>query len=169
MPGGTAGETAAASWMCGRTRSSQPVCRCPIPPRIYRDQLWLLDSGTGHFGRIHRTTGAFEPITFCPGYLRGLTFSGDYAIVGLSQCRESRTFQGLALDDNLKSRDAEPQSGVCVIDLKSGNLVHWLWLHGVVRELYDVVVLPGARRPTVVGFKTDEIRRTITIGSRGSL
>lgn len=136
----------------------------PHSPRVYRDQLWLLDSGTGHFGRVDRASGQFEPLTFCPGYLRGLTFVGDYAVVGLSQCRENRTFQGLALDDNLKSHDAEAHCGLCVIDLRTGDLVHWLWLHGIVRELYDVVVLPGVRRPSALGFKTDEIRRTITIG-----
>jgi uncharacterized protein (TIGR03032 family) len=136
----------------------------PHSPRVYRDQLWLLDSGTGHFGRVDRDTGQFEPLTFCPGYLRGLSFIGDFAVVGLSQCRENRTFQGLALDDNLKSHDAEAHCGLCVIDLRSGDLVHWLWLQGIVRELYDVVVLSGVRRPSALGFKTDEIRRTISIG-----
>ena len=62
----------------------------PHSPRVYRNQLWLLDSGTGHFGRVDRDTGKFEPLTFCPGYLRGLSFIGDYAVVGLSQCRENR-------------------------------------------------------------------------------
>lgn len=136
----------------------------PHSPRIYRDQLWLLDSGTGHFGRVDRSTGHFEPLTFCPGYLRGLSFVGDYAVVGLSVCRENRTFQGLALDENLKAHDAEAHCGLCVIDLRSGDLVHWLWLEGIVRELYDVVILPGVRRPSALGFKTDEIRRTISIG-----
>ena len=136
----------------------------PHSPRVYRDQLWLLNSGTGHFGRVDRNTGRFEPLTFCPGYLRGLSFLGDYAMVGLSQCRENRTFQGLELDDNLKSHDAEAHCGLCVIDLRTGDLVHWLWLQGIVRELYDVVVLPGVRRPSALGFKTDEIRRTISIG-----
>lgn len=136
----------------------------PHSPRVYRDQLWLLDSGTGHFGRVDRSMGKFEPLTFCPGYLRGLNFIGDYAVVGLSQCRENRTFQGLALDENLKKHDAEAHCGLCVIDLRTGDLVHWLWLQGIVRELYDVVVLPGVRRPSALGFKTDEIRRTITIG-----
>jgi len=138
----------------------------PHSPRVYRDQLYLLNSGTGHFGKIDRATGKFEPIAFCPGYLRGLNFVEDYAIVGLSQCRQNRTFSGLALDDNLKKHDAEPHCGVCVIDLRSGDLVHWLWLKGVVNELYDVVALPGVRRPSALGFKTDEIRRTITIGQR---
>lgn len=137
----------------------------PHSPRLYRDQLWLCDSGTGHFGRVDRTTGEFEPLTFCPGYMRGLSFIGDYAVIGLSQCRENRTFQGLALDDNLKKNDAEAHCGLCVIDLRSGDLVHWLWLNGIVRELYDVVVLPGVQRPSALGFKTDEIRRTITIGN----
>lgn len=136
----------------------------PHSPRVYRDQLWLLDSGTGYFGRVDRSNGRFEPLTFCPGFLRGLSFVGDHAVVSLSLCRENRTFQGLALDDNLRSRDAEAHCGLCVIDLKTGDLVHWLWLHGVVRELYDVVVLPGVRRPSALGFKTDEIRRTLSIG-----
>jgi hypothetical protein len=34
----------------------------------------------------------------------------------------------------------------------------------MVEELYDVITLPGIRRPMALGFKTDEIRRTITIG-----
>ena len=110
--------------------------------------------------------GRDEPFTFCPGYLRGLSFVGGYAVVGLSQCRENRTFQGLELDDNLKSHDAEAHRGLCVIDLRTGDLVDWLWLQGVVRELYDVVVLPALRRASALGFKSDEIRRTIIIGPR---
>ena len=136
----------------------------PHSPRVYRDQLWLLDSGTGQFGRVDRATGQFEPLTFCPGYLRGLSFVGDYAVVGLSQCRENRTFQGLELGDNLKSHDAEAHCRLCVIDLRTGDFVDWLWLQGVVREIYDVVALPAVRRPSALGFKSNGIRRTITIG-----
>ena len=135
----------------------------PHSPRVHRDQLWLLNSGTGHFGRVDRSTGRFEPLTFCPGYSRGLSFFGDFAVVGLSVCRENRTFQGLDLEASLCTHDAEAHCGLCVIDLRSGDLVHWLWLTGVVQELYDVVVLPGVRRPSALGFKTDEIRRTLSV------
>src|SRR5262245_32548364 len=69
----------------------------PHSPRVYRDELWLLNAGTGYFGRIDRRTGRFEPLTFCTGFLRGLSFIGDYAVVATSQQRENRTFQGLAL------------------------------------------------------------------------
>jgi hypothetical protein len=52
---------------------------------------------------------------------------------------------------------------VQVIDLRSGDAVHWLRIEGVVDELYDVVALPGVRRPMALGFKTDEIRRVLSI------
>jgi len=37
------------------------------------------------------------------------------------------------------------------------------------KELYDVVVLAGVRRPMAYGFKTDEIRRTLKVGEYGAL
>ena len=136
----------------------------PHSPRVYRDKLWVLDSGTGYFGYVDRKRGRFEPVTFCPGYIRGLSFVGDFAVVGLSLNRENKTFQGLALEDNLRKKKAEPRCGLQVIDLRSGDVVHWLRIEGVVRELYDVSILPGVRRPMALGFKTDEIRRVVSVG-----
>jgi len=108
-------------------------------------------------------SGRFVPLTFCAGYLRGLTFHGDFALVGLSKPRHNCTFSGLALDQQLKTRQAEARCGVQVIDLRSGDAVHWLRFEGVVDELYDVVALPRVRRPMALGFKTDEIRRVVSI------
>lgn len=137
----------------------------PHSPRCYQDQLWLLNSGTGYFGRVDLKQGRFEPITFCPGYLRGLAFVGDYAIAGLSKMRGNKTFSGLALDDNLQAKDVEARCGLQVIHLRSGDVVHWMRIEGLVEELYDVAVLPGVRQPMALGFKSDEIRRMITIGT----
>ena len=139
----------------------------PHSPRLYRGRLWLLDSGSGFFGWVDLACGKFESVAFCPGYLRGLAFVGDYAVVGLSQCRENRTFSGLALDENLAARAAEQRCGLCVIDLRSGDMVHWVRLEGIVRELYDVVVLPGVTRPKALGFKTDEIQRNVWFEEAG--
>jgi hypothetical protein len=36
-------------------------------------------------------------------------------------------------------------------------------IEGVVRELFDVAVLPGVRNPAVIGFVSDEIQRVISI------
>jgi len=136
----------------------------PHSPRVYRDKLWLHNSGTGYFGYADLKAGKFEPVAFCPGYLRGLSFIGDFAVVGLSKPRKDKTFTGLPLDDNLAQFKAEPRCGIYVIDLRSGDIVHWIRLEGVVQELYDVVMVPGSRRPMAIGFVSDEIRRMITIG-----
>ncbi|WP_442506619.1 TIGR03032 family protein [Novipirellula sp. SH528] len=141
----------------------------PHSPRVYRDKLWVLNSGTGHFGFIDLSAGRFEAVAFCPGYLRGLSFHGDYAIVGLSKPRENKTFSGLELDINLQAGDAEARCGLQVIDLKSGDVVHWIRVEGVVTELYDVVALANVLRPQALGFKTDEIRRVLRLGLEQSL
>jgi hypothetical protein len=50
-----------------------------------------------------------------------------------------------------------------VIDLRTGDDVHWFRIEGMVDELYNVVALSGVRCPMALGFKTDEIRRVIGI------
>lgn len=141
----------------------------PHSPRYYRGRLWLLDSGRGYFGYADLSAGRFEPVAFCPGYMRGLAFVGDFAVVGLSLARHNKTFQGLRLDEELARREVAARCGVQVIDLRSGDVVHSLRIEGVVEELYDVVALPGVRRPMALGFKSDEIRRTLSVGEPGSL
>ena len=141
----------------------------PHSPRVYRDRLWVLNSGTGHFGFIDRDKGTFESVAFCPGYQRGLSFHGDYAIIGLSKQRENRTFSGLDLDRNLEKAQVDPRCGLHVIDLRTGDAVHWVRIEGVVSELYDVVALPGVRQPQALGFRTDEIRRVLRVGEERSL
>lgn len=135
----------------------------PHSPRWHKNKLWLLNSGTGEFGYVDLTSGYFEPVCFCPGYMRGLSFHGDYALIGLSKPRYERTFSGLPLDERLQSRNAEARCGIQIIDLRTGDAVHWVRMEGVINELYDVVVLSDVRRPMVLGFKTDEIRRILSI------
>ncbi len=137
----------------------------PHSPRVHQGKLWLLDSGSGDFGYADFERGRFEPVAFCPGYARGLAFIGDFAVVGLSKQRENRTFSGLALDERLREKNIEARCQLQMIDLKRGDVVHSLRIEGVVSELYDVVVLPGVRRPTALGFKSDEIRRVISVGT----
>jgi uncharacterized protein (TIGR03032 family) len=136
----------------------------PHSPRFYRGKIWLLNSGAGYFGSLHPTTGAFEPLALCPGYLRGLAFSGDYAIMGTSRPRGDKTFGGLAINETLAAKGADPRCGLHVIDLRTGDCIEWLRIEGQVSELYDVAVLPGVTRPMALGFKSDEIERLISIG-----
>jgi uncharacterized protein (TIGR03032 family) len=147
-------------------RSNDIVCEglsMPHSPRLHAGRLWVLNSGTGEIGFVDLKGARFEPVAFCPGYARGLAFSGNSAIVGLSQPRGNRAFQGLAIDAGLSSRSAAPRCGLVVIDLASGDTVAWVRLEGVVHELYDVIFLPDVRCPVAIGFKTDEILRVISI------
>jgi uncharacterized protein (TIGR03032 family) len=141
----------------------------PHSPRWHRGRLWLHDSGTGRFGFVDLEAGRFDPLAFCPGYLRGLAFVGDYAVVGLSQPRRDHTFGGLALDEELARRGAQARCGLLVIDTRSGDAAHWLRVEGLVRELYDVAVLPGVGRPMALGFKSDEIQRIVAVGEPQAL
>jgi uncharacterized protein (TIGR03032 family) len=137
----------------------------PHSPRIYRDRLWLLNSGTGELGWIEPGTGGgagkFHPLAFCPGFVRGLAFHGNYAFVGLSKPRYQR-FEGLALDRKLADADSEPWCGVQVVDLDSGAVAHWFRLDGAVSELYDLAVVLGVTRPMSLGFASNEILGLIT-------
>lgn len=135
----------------------------PHSPRWHQNQLWVLNSGTGELGKVNLDQGEFEPITFCPGYLRGFVLHDNYAIVGLSEPRDNKTFQGLPLNEQLNVRQESPRCGLLIIDITTGNIVHSLQLEGIIKELYDVAILPGIRRPKAIGFRSDEIRRIITI------
>lgn len=152
--------------------SGEIVCRglsMPHSPRWHQNRLWILNSGTGELGHVNLDTGKFEPVAFCPGYLRGLAFHGPFAILTLSKPRHV-SFTGLELDDRLKQRGAEPQCGLQVVDLRSGTIAHWVRLDGtLVTELYDVVPLPGVRQPMAVGFKTNEIERLLLVDEPGKL
>lgn len=135
----------------------------PHSPRWHNGKLWLLNAGTGEFGFIEPETGAFIAVTFCPGFLRGMAFHANHAIVAMSGPRDERLFAGLALDDRLKAERVSARCGIQVIDLTTGSVVQWMELSGMVSELYDVAVLPGVRRPMLVGFKTPEIEQLLSV------
>ena len=135
----------------------------PHSPRWHQGRLWLLNSGAGEFGYVDLKTGGFEPVAFCPGYLRGLSFHGEFALVGLSRPRHNRSFEGLALQKKLEEKNVKARCGLQVINLKSGDIVHELRIDGVIEELYDVCVLPGVKRPMAIGFMKVEIRHTLSL------
>jgi uncharacterized protein (TIGR03032 family) len=133
----------------------------PHSPRLHDGKLWLLNSGTGDIGWVE--DGKFNPLTFCPGYARGLTFADHYAIVGISRARENHTFAGLALEDALRAHDVDARTGLLVIDTRNGAVVEWVRIEGYIDELFDVAFLPGVRNPMAVGIKGTEINRLISI------
>jgi len=137
----------------------------PHSPRLLDGTLWVLNSGTGFLGIVDPDNGAFEPVTFLPGYARGMTFVGNrYAVIGLSLPRNSKTFSGLPLEDALTARKTVARCGLVIVDLQTGDITDWLRIESnVVDELYDVVALPDVQRPSCIGFQSDEIRRVLRV------
>ena len=136
----------------------------PHSPRMYKDELWLLNSGTGELGVVKfdkKGKGKFEPRVFCPGFLRGLSFVDGMAFVGLSKPRYKR-FEGLMLDKKLRDADSEPWCGVQIIDLSKGSCVDWFRIDGAVGEVYDVEIIPNSVCPMAVAPNSDEVRNLVT-------
>ena len=136
----------------------------PHSPRWANGKLWVLNAGTGHLGYVDFETKSFVPLTFVPGFLRGLSIVGNVAAVGLSKPRNQR-FEGLQLDEELKKRDADPWCGVQIVSLTNGDVLNWIRFEGDVTELFDISFLPNVRNPMLVGQRTPEIRELITFES----
>ena len=134
----------------------------PHSPRLANGSLWVLDSGRGYLCRVEPNTGKLEQVTFCPGFLRGLSFWGRYALIGASLPRDG-TFQGLELEKTIKARDGEPRCGAFIVDTHNGDILHWIRFEGAVRELFDVSFIPGVGAPMSVGLGSPEMRTLITI------
>jgi len=132
----------------------------PHSPCVAGDQLYVLDSGRGRIVRVDPATGDKTDIAFCPGFLRGLAIHDGHAIVTVSKPRNG-TFEGLLLDGELKSRDADPWCGVMIINLANGDIVEWIRLEGHIVELFDVAAMPGVVCPMALGPETTEIHNAI--------
>ncbi|WP_120634996.1 TIGR03032 family protein [Ruegeria sp. EL01] len=149
-------------------RTDEIVCdglSMPHSPRVHNGKLYVLDSGSGRLGEIVRESGfgkgRFEEIAFCPGFVRGLAFHDNFAIVGLSKPRYER-FEGLPLDEKLREADSEPWCGVQIIDLQKKEVAAWFRIDGAVQELYDVAALPNVDCGMSLSFATDHIRSFVT-------
>ncbi|MDB2595848.1 TIGR03032 family protein [Pseudomonadales bacterium] len=112
--------------------------------------------------REHRQSGGVV-IDIESNEIVGAAFHGNFAILGLSRPRDNKTFNGLALDERLEKEQIAARSGLVVVDLTTGGIPHSLNAEGFISELYDVVVLPGVKRPSMIGFKNDQIRRVLSI------
>lgn len=145
-------------------RANEIVCdglTMPHSPRWHDGKLWLLNSGEGDFGYVDFTTKKFVTVGMCPGFARGLTFVGGYAVIGVSRLRESAFASGMPVKARLESQHIQQTCGLLVIDPNTGKLVHWLTIEGGVDELYDVAFLPGIMCPYTPGFSEPSLHQTL--------
>ncbi|MHB1033895.1 MAG: TIGR03032 family protein [Pirellulales bacterium] len=130
----------------------------PHSPRWYDNCLWLLNSGTGELWQVDPASGRATVVCGLQGYVRGLSFAGPYALVGMCLIREKHIFGGLPIQQRLK----QLHCGVAVVDLRSGAQVGMLEFTSGCEELYDVQFLPGIFRPMILNLDKPASRQAFT-------
>ena len=110
----------------------------PHSPRWYRDKLWVLESGAGQLITVDEKTGEKTVVAQVPGFCRGIDFIERYAIIGLSEVRETAVFAGLPLTE----REQDRKCGVWIVDIETGDTVGYLVFSGGVQEIFSVQLVP---------------------------
>jgi uncharacterized protein (TIGR03032 family) len=129
----------------------------PHSPRLYRDRLWLLESGKGSLATVDVATGKLETVVRLPGFTRGLDFAGPFAFVGLSQVRAASS---MSVDIAVTAENPERASGVWVVNIETGKTVAFLRFSGMVEELYAVHLMRGTARPHVSAENSPALETT---------
>lgn len=118
----------------------------PHSPRWYKECLWLLNSGRGELWVVNPENYDVKVVYKLPGYLRGLDFVGDCAIIGMSKIREKHYFGNLPV----QNKNQILTCGVAVIDVITGNLVGMFEFTSGCEEIYEVRALPRVRRAALL-------------------
>jgi len=124
----------------------------PHSPRFYRKHLFVLNSGAGELLRISPVDGACEMICRLPGYLRGLSFVDDHAIVGLCRIRESNIFGGMPVQRN----DDKLICGIAIVNIKTGRQVGLFEFTSGCEEIFQTGFLAGIQRPNILNTDRPE-------------
>jgi uncharacterized protein (TIGR03032 family) len=117
----------------------------PHSPRWHKNKLYFLESGKGSLSTVDHRSGEVTTIATLPGFTRGLAFIGDFAIVGLSQVRDS-AFKDLPVTATKQERNC----GIWVVDTRSGKTVGTLKFDGIVQELFEITVVENSRWPMFI-------------------
>jgi len=119
----------------------------PHSPRWYRDKLWVLESGAGQLITVDEKTGEKTVIAQVPGFCRGIDFIERYALIGLSEVRETAVFAGLPLTE----REQDRKCGIWIVDIESGQTVGFLEFSEGVQEIFSVQLVPW-KYPALLDF-----------------
>ncbi|MBZ0114853.1 MAG: TIGR03032 family protein [Thermoanaerobaculia bacterium] len=118
----------------------------PHSPRIIDGTLFLLNSAACELLAVDPETGTRETVVRLPGFARGLAAYGDYLFVGLSQLRhDHRVFGDLPI-----AHAKDLYCGILCVHRPSGRIAGELRYLRTCKEIYDIQMLPGIRRPGIL-------------------
>jgi uncharacterized protein (TIGR03032 family) len=130
----------------------------PHSPRMYEEQLYVLESGNGNLLKVDPFQKSKEVIFNFDCFVRGLAFIGDIAIIGKSKIREtSKDFNDLSVKENSKN------AGVIFFHLRKREVIGVINYDTNVEEIFDVQVLPDVLSPVLVATQIDKFNDIITL------
>lgn len=130
----------------------------PHSPVWHQDRLWFLNSGAGELCLVDLAARKTISVCALPGYLRGLSFVGHYALIGLSKVREKHIFGGLPVQD----RYPQLRCGIAIVDTETGiNLGLFEFTAGC-HELFGVRFLPGLQRANILNLDMPATVQAVT-------
>lgn len=141
--------------------SDEIICRglcMPHSPRWHNGKLWVLNSGVGELCILDVPSGKLTTVAKLPGFLRGLDFVGDYALIGMSKVREKHLFAGLPVTSIYEKLFC----GASVVDLRNGQVIGMFEFTGGCNELYETLFIPGFHRPNILNMIRDKDRQAVT-------
>lgn len=133
----------------------------PHSPRWYNGKLYLLLSATGELICADLERGSYDTVVKLPGFARGMARCGDYLFIGISRMREQQVFADLPVGQ------LKPFVGVVAVHLPSATIAGHVEYITSCQEIYDVQVLPGTRRPGILGFDTPHYRNALALPEAG--
>ncbi len=123
----------------------------PHSPRLINGKLYVLLSATGELAIVDVNSGKHEVVKSLNGFVRGMSYHGDYLFIGLSKLRENST----AFND-LPISKKSIFSGIAILHEPTCSIVGHIKYENSVEEIYDVKVLPGLKRPGLLNHEKED-------------
>jgi uncharacterized protein (TIGR03032 family) len=129
----------------------------PHSPRIYQDELFVLESGNGNLLKVLPNEKKTELIYNFNCFVRGLSFYKNFALIGKSKIREtSKDF------DDLNVKQNSNYAGILLFDMKTKKIIGEINYETDVEEIFDVQILENTQNPVVISSQLEKLNDIIT-------
>jgi len=116
----------------------------PHSPRLIDGKLFFLLSASGDIYTYDFDKEKADYFASVEGFVRGMSHHGDFLFVGFSAMREgSEGFRELPIAQKA------PHAGVSIFQLSTGKKVAELYYLNVIKEIFDVAVIPDMKRGVI--------------------
>lgn len=129
----------------------------PHSPRLYQDNLYVLESGNGNLIKVFPSEKKSEVIFNFNCFIRGLSFFKNYALIGKSKIREtSKDFDDL--DVKINSTNA----GLIFFDMNEKKVIGEINYESDIEEIFDVQILENTENPVIITSQLEKVNDIIT-------